>query len=78
MRMRGQMMKTFYAAYSAWQCPGHAVFAIYSPKKQELYARLYGAHQSVHTDRRAGVLEEGISKQVEGLEIAVAQHIEDG
>ena len=45
--MRGQMVKTFYAMYSAWQCPNSALFLYHVPKREELHARLYSEQLDV-------------------------------
>ena len=36
-----QMMKSFYAAYTAWRLPGHAVFLQTAPERKDVYARFY-------------------------------------
>ena len=37
-----QASKTLYKVHSMWSNPGHAVFLATAPKRNELYARLYG------------------------------------
>ena len=37
-----QASKTLYKVHSMWSNPGHAVFLATAPKRDELYARLYG------------------------------------
>ena len=79
----GQMMKTFYAMYSAWLHPAHAVFLYRSPKREVLYARLYTVHHSPadgdhSTHRRGGVLSADIRQHVQGVEVNVARLLHEG
>ena len=37
-----QALNSFYKVHSAWTNPGHAVFLVTPPKRNELYSRLYG------------------------------------
>ena len=72
-------MKTFYAMFSAWLHPAHAVFLYRSPKREELYAHLYTVHQiDIDGHRRGGALSADICQDVQGIEVKVGQLVREG